>query len=1012
MVEFLIKRPIATLMSFLAIVVLGLIASGHIPISLLPDINIPEITIHISKENTSLYELESSVVTPFRKQLLQVPGVKDIKSETKNNQSLIRLIFDYGVDIDYAFIEVNDKIDGAMAYMPRDVQRPRIIKASASDIPVFYLNVSYKNENPTNLSFLQLSEFVNNVVKKRIEQLPEVAIADISGVVFPEIYINPYEDKFRSLGFSLSDIQNAFIENNLNPGSIMVRDGHYQYNVMFNNELKNIDDIAKILIEKDGRVFSLGEFAEVGLRPKERNGLYLNGSKESVNIAVIKHSSAQMNKMKSEVEKVMDDFQNDYPEIDFEISQDQTLLLNYSINNLKQSLVLGCILAVFIMFLFIQNPRAPLLIAFSIPVSLVISMLIFKIIGVSINIISLSGLILGVGMMIDNSIIVIDNISQCLSRGDDLMKGIINGTNEVIRPLISSVLTTCAVFIPLIFLSGISGALFYDQAIAVTVGLFVSLIVSISLIPVLYKLFKVDSTKIAQRHFILFDIEKYYNRCFDAVFKYRRVVFPFFFLFILLGFVLFIYIEKRQMPELEQQELMAKIDWNESISINVSKTRIENIIKSCNNILQSNSYLGVQNFLLNKSLDMDINESLIYIKAGNSNDILEIEKYFGDVIREKYPFAKINFEPPRNVFQKVFSGTDDALLVIEVSTLKGDLIPEQSKIDLFCEKVRNEMPDFKVPNIPTQVNIDLKINHQKLLLYDVKQESLQLALKNAFNQNQIGQIISQNSFVPVVTGRTEQTVNNILRATFVKNSTGVQIPVLALLTLNKREDNKSIISNDGGPYVPIVIETESKFIKQNLEKIKSKIESYSEFNISFSGSWFETQRLIKEMSIVLIISLLLLYFILAAQFESLVQPLIVLLEFPIDIGGALLFLYLFNSSINILSLIGIIVMSGIIINDSILKIDTINKLRSDGYNLMDAIHIGGTRRLKPIIMTSLTTILALVPFLFGHDMGSELQYPLVLTIIGGLFIGTIVSLFFIPLIYYFLYKDRKQKSVV
>ncbi|HSH52450.1 MAG TPA: efflux RND transporter permease subunit [Bacteroidales bacterium] len=535
MVNFLVKRPVATIMSFIAFILMGIVASQRIPVSLLPDIDIPEITIHISRDNTSLHTLESSVVTPFRKQLLQVSGVKDIQSETKNNQAVIRLLFEFGVDIDYAFLEVNDKIDAVMAYMPKDVQRPRIIKASATDIPVFYLNISENTNYSSQRSFLQLSEFINNVIKKRIEQLPEVAIADISGIVFPEIYIKPYESKFRNLNLTISDLQNAFVQNNLNPGSILIQDGHYQYNLMFDNELKSVEDISNILINKDERVFRLGELAEIGTRTRERKGLYLNGRLESVNLAVIKHSSAKMNNMKEEVSKVLEQFQKDYPELNFDISRDQTLLLNYSISNLKQSLVIGCILAVFIMFLFIRNPRAPLLIAFSIPVSLVISLLFFYIIGLSVNIISLSGLILGVGMMIDNSIIVIDNIAQYNKRGDNLLHAIVNGTNEVIRPLISSVLTTCAVFIPLIFLSGISGALFYDQAMAVAIGLFVSLIVSVTILPVLYKLFHVNYNEKSKRHFVLFDLEKYYNKWFDFVFSYRRIIFPVFSVFILLG---------------------------------------------------------------------------------------------------------------------------------------------------------------------------------------------------------------------------------------------------------------------------------------------------------------------------------------------------------------------------------------------------------------------------------------------------------------------------------------------
>lgn len=1010
MVNFLVKRPVATIMSFIAFILMGIVASQRIPVSLLPNIDIPEITIHISRDNTSLHTLESSVVTPFRKQLLQVSGVKDIQSETKNNHAVVRLLFEFGVDIDYAFLEVNDKIDAVMAYMPKDVQRPRIIKASATDIPVFYLNISENTNYSSERSSLQLSEFVNNVIKKRIEQLPEVAIADISGIVFPEIYIKPHETKFRNLNLTLSDLQNAFVQNNLNPGSILIQDGHYQYNLMFDNELKSVDDISNILINKDGRVFRLGELAKIGTRTRERKGLYLNGKTESVNLAVIKHSSARMNRMKEEVKKVLEQFQKDYPELNFDISRDQTLLLNYSISNLKQSLVIGCALAVLIMFLFIRNPRAPLLIAFSIPVSLVISLLFFFMIGLSVNIISLSGLILGVGMMIDNSIIVIDNINQHNKSGNSLLKGIVNGTNEVIRPLISSVLTTCAVFIPLIFLSGISGALFYDQAMAVTIGLFVSLIVSITILPVLYQLFHVNYNKQSKRHFVLFDLEKHYNKWFDFVFSYRRIIFSGFFIFIFLGVFFVFILDKKQMPDIRQTEVVVNIDWNENLNLDKNEERVNQLINSCNNILQSNSYLGVQQFLLNQSLDMDINECQMYIKAGTQEELEETRQSLASVIQYNFPQAKIEFTSPENIFQRIFSGKDDALLVAEVSSLKGEVVPTQPLMDSLYAEIIKKMP-VTITNIPKQQNIHLKINQTRLLSYDVRLEDLQITIKNAFNKNQIGRIIHQKDFVPVVTGQSEQPVYQALKNTFVQNKKGVKIPVMALLAIDKEADYKSILSNKNGAYIPIEIDVEKNSTREYIQMIESKVNSFPNLHVNFSGTWFETQKLIKEMSIVLIISLLLLYFILAAQFESLLQPLIVLMEVPIDIGGALLFLYIFNTSINILSLIGIVVMAGIIINDSILKIDTINRLKRSGYPLIEAIHKGGTRRLKPIIMTSLTTILALAPFLLGNDIGSELQYPLAVAVIGGLSVGTIVSLFFIPLMYYYLYKLKTVKVI-
>jgi len=509
---------------------------------------------------------------------------------------------------------------------------------------------------------------------------------------------------------------------------------------------------------------------------------------------------------------------------------------------------------------------------------------------------------------------------------------------------------------------------------------------------------------------VLFDLEKHYNKWFDFVFNYRRIIFPVFSVFILLGIMLIFVLDKKQMPDIRQTELVVQIDWNENLSLDKNKERVNQLITSCNNILQTNSYLGVQQFLLNQSLDMDINECQLYIKAETQVAIEIIQQNLDLVIQQNFPQAKMECSPPANIFRRIFSGKDDALLVAEVSSLKGEVVPPQPVMDSLYAQIINDIP-VTVSNIPKQQNIHLKINQARLLTYDIRLEDLQTAIKNAFNKNEVGQIIHQKDFVPVVTAQNGVTVYQSLENTFVQNKQGNKIPVTALLTMDKVADYKSIVSNENGAYIPILVSAEDHAVSKNVQRIQSTIDKFPNLHVNFSGTWFETQKLVKEMSIVLIVSLLLLYFILAAQFESLLQPFIVLIEVPIDIGGALLFLYIFNTSINILSLIGIIVMTGIIINDSILKIDTINRLKREGVPLIEAIHKGGTRRLKPIIMTSLTTILALVPFLFGHDIGSELQYPLAVAVIGGLGLGTIVSLFFIPLMYYYLYKLKSKKVI-
>ncbi|HSL86509.1 MAG TPA: efflux RND transporter permease subunit, partial [Bacteroidales bacterium] len=376
--------------------------------------------------------------------------------------------------------------------------------------------------------FIELSEFSETVIRKRIEQLSEVAMADITGQIRREIYVSPDEGKMRSLGITGDDISEAVRLNNINIGSIMVKDGQYLYNLEFSSYLQELDDVRNIYIRSGDRLLQLREIADIGIRQERPRGFYYSNDSRAVTLAIIKESSAKMAALESKMQEMIDIFRKDYPQLDFEISQDQTLLLDYSISNLRSSLLAGGILAFFIMFFFLRDAKSPLIIGFSIPATLVISLLFFYIVGLSINIISLAGLILGIGMMIDNSIVIIENITQWIDRGLSLVKACVKGTNEVITPLISSVLVTCAVFIPLIFLSGIAGALFYDQAIAIIIGQGVSLLVGITLLPTVYYLLYRRGREGALTRFIrrisLKGIEEKYEGGMDFFFKYRKTM--------------------------------------------------------------------------------------------------------------------------------------------------------------------------------------------------------------------------------------------------------------------------------------------------------------------------------------------------------------------------------------------------------------------------------------------------------------------------------------------------------
>ena len=1012
MVKFLIERPVAVIMTFLALVLLGLVSGGLLPVSLLPDIQIPEITVQVTHPNTSARELENTVVRPLRQQLLQVARLSEIESEARDGNAIIRLRFTHGSNMDYLYIEVNEKIDAVMGNLPRELERPRVIKASASDIPVFYLNLFMdRPADDQDLSgFMELSEFADWVIRKRIEQLPEVAMVDVSGLVYPEVSVVPDRGVMTGLGLTHDDIRRAMEQNNVTLGSLMVRDGIYQYNVRFTSTLHSVEDVENIMIMSGGRLFRIRDLASVNLRPRKPEGLFRWNDRPAVSMAVIKQSEARMNDMKEAMNGLTAEFEKDYPLIRFELSQDQTGILDYTIGNLRNNLILGGSLAILIMFLFLKDVRSPFLIALSVPTALIISLLFFNLAGLSLNIISLSGLILGVGMMIDNSIIVIDNITQHIERGHPLHEACIKGTNEVIRPLISSVLTTCAVFIPLIFLSGIAGALFYDQAIAVASGLAASLVVSITLIPTLYHLIHVKTGsrkgKTRLHSLQVFRLENAYNRGFDFVFKYRRLAMAGFVMLLMIAGGLFLLLPLQKMPPLEQIETVMKIDWNENIHLDENSARISSLTKICRELIaESGAFAGRQQFLLNRDMDIDISHARVYLKSHDLKSLSELVDNLGYLAAEKFPAARISFEPPVNVFERIFESQQPPL-VAKITSVRGQRVPEVGKITAIGRMISDAHPGAEVSPLPLGENIVLGVRPEMLLLYRVDQNYLYSQLRTALDQYEIGRLRAEQTLVPIVLGEEEKIIDEIISTLLVRNSEGINIPVSALIDHGKETGYSTITAGREGEYIPVVFSNPGNRPGMLAAGVEQIVRQDGTLDVSFSGSWFETRILMREMMLVVLISLLLLYFILAAQFESLLQPLIVMLEIPMNLAGVFLALYIAGAGINIMSMIGIVVMSGIVINDSILKIDTINHLRAEGMPLIDALHTGGTRRLKPIVMTSLTTIFALTPVLISRDMGSELQEPLALAIIGGMAMGTLVSLYFIPLVYWYFYNKQ------
>ena len=654
---------------------------------------------------SSVEEIEQQVVAPLREQLLQVAGLKSLSSDARMDGGNILLNFEPGSNINLLFIDVNEKIDMAMPQMPKEINRPKVVKARATDIPAFYLDVAFKNEKKGEQAgnrFARLSEFVRNVVAKRIEQLPSTAMVDISGVTSSEIVCVPDEDKMTALGITEEDLQHAISDNNIQLEALTIADGIYRYNIHFDSQILTIDDIKNIIVRHEDRLFQLRDICTIEERPALRNGIIRHDGRNCVSLAVIKQSDARMGDLKEAISGVVRDLEKAYPEMQFSITRDQTELLSYSINNLEWNLLAAAAFTFLVLLAFMRRWRLAILVALSIPLSLIITFICFNVIGISMNIISLSGLIIGVGMIVDNSIIVIDNILQKWRGGMKLENAIAQGAYEVFTPMLSSVLTTCCVFVPLIFLSGIAGALFFDQSMGITISLFASLAVAMLVLPVYFymnyrKAAEAPADKAKKGNAYLFGL---YERCLHWILRHARLCVMVFILMIPATILLFVAIDKQTLPGIDYTDGLMTIDWNSGISAQENDSRVLALLKGQHDIQTSTSMVGTQDFLLSHTPDITPSEALIYLKCASPSALKATCDSIHENILAHYPEATVKFEPAGNLLNMIYS-SDEPDLMIRLQNGDGKR-PGVDQAQAFTDTLRRRFPDISVPSVTTE----------------------------------------------------------------------------------------------------------------------------------------------------------------------------------------------------------------------------------------------------------------------------------------------------------------------
>ncbi len=1000
----IIARPIGVLIISFLLLLGGGVAAFRLPLSLLPNIEIPRIILLCSQANTSVEDMETGLIRPLRREMLQLNDLQDLTSRAIDGGGIIKLEFEYGKSMERAFMDVSERVDAAMSYLPTGTKRPVIIKARATDLPVFNLRVSLSGgENRIeNDDLLSLSDVASSVIKKALEQSSNIAFVDLTGSLYPQWTLIPDKWKMESRGLEIEDLRLALQRRQLRFNDLTLVQDNRRVHLYLGEKLGDIADIEDIFIRKNGKVFQIKEIARVERGRVPPKGAFLADGKQGLSLSIIKRPEARMDELQEDIEQLLKNWEYKYPELEFSITQDQGSLLRISLASLYQSLWVGGSLAFMVIFFFFKNKKLPWLIGLSIPFCLLLSLWGFYGLGLSINIISLSGLLLGIGLMIDNAIIVLDNISHYFDNGEELFQSCLRGSTEVMAPLLSSALTTCSVFLPLTLFPGIAGALFYDQALAVAIGLGASLLVSLCFLPTLFNLIHKSGKGHPALNNRMILLENIYKNTLEGCMKRQKTFLISLVIVSCTGVLLFLTLPKSRFPQLTRQGMILKVKGKSDAPLDETLKLTRDILASTDSFsLHSDAFVGTQDLVITDELPQEVSDLSISFQCEDENQLLALQERLTFFFERNSSGLSYSFHPAKNMFERLLGHSRPPLQLKLRSGNSGIGIDPKDVNSLRTFLWEKHALEIKLP--PTRLHKIVIPKFDKLKTYKIGLHELFESLRVVFRGLPLVSIQEGNREVRVVFEEKLASAGEDFARVLVKNQEGRPYPVSAMVEVKNDYSFSLIHADRWGPFLPIDLSLRPAEVRRLESSLTEFLLLHPEIQISLHADQTETRNEIRKMSGLLALASFVLFAILTAQFESLLYPLIILAELPISLSAALIALYLGGSTINLMAMIGMVVMSGIVINDSILKIDTIKRFIDEEVPLQKAISKAGKRRLRAILMTSMTTMLAVMPILLGKGLGAELQRPLALALLGGMSLGTLVSLFFIPLAFKYLF---------
>jgi HAE1 family hydrophobic/amphiphilic exporter-1 len=1102
-----IKRPVAVTMFYIAAALLGIYAFSRIGVDLLPNISIPHLIVQTNYPNSTPEEVEKLVTEPLESAAGTVTGVKKITSVSKEGISVLSIDFVWGTDMDYALLALREKLDNISFMLPREAGRPSIIRVDPSSTPIMTLVLSYKeidneikfanyNTDEADIKRLtDLKEAARVIFQRRLEQIDGVAQAIITGGLEREVLVEVNPKILNAYNLTYSDIAFALKSSNVNLPAGSIMKGLFRYSFRTLGEYQNLDEIRKTILRrnKDGSVILLEDIAAVRESFKERNGLTRYNGTETIGILINKEPQSNTVDIAQRVRNAVAVMQKEYPEYNLAIVSDHSKFIVNAIENVKQEIFYGGILAFIVLFFFLGNIRNILIIGITIPSSLVLTMLLMYLFKINFNIISLGGIAVGVGMLLDNAIVVIENISRYKELDYNNPAAALKGANEVSMPIVAATLTTIAVFLPLIFISGIAGELFKDQSYAVAFSLSASIITAITLIPMLAskeKLKIVKDTKELERKYLSFNIaskKKLIKRFLSFIalpfiiifrvlifainylvskigFMFNTVFRKFFphvdnymekiidkydklllwslnnrlrvmsLTLILIAITLFALfdIKKEFIPEAPEEEFIIEIVYPKGTSLegNAAITsQIEAMVLDVPGVVNAISNIGRVNefdFLNREQISVDKTNLIVKIDS--------YEKYYNVQERLRQIFQntkglKYSFKKVENTFTQILNPSKNDI-VIKIKNKNIDQAFEKGEIllDKIKEKNIAGLSELRLGIDKGDPEYRITIDREKCIAYGISVENVSNQIVNLVKGKEAAYFSDFDKKIAINIKSTEPERNRIdkIISNYVSggrlgdfgqvnkqtgNPVRSKVPISDVINYELTESYNEIWREGQSRVVYLFASLNGSSIDKvsaEIEEVVNSLDKYQGENITVSGVNEEISSSLNVLYIVLLISVLLMYIVLASEFESFLFPFIIIFSVPLGLIGSIIILYLAGESLNIISVMGLIILVGIADNDAVVKVEFILRKRKGGMPLREAILAAGRERFRPIVMNTFTVVFALIPMMIGIGAATQLRVSLSIAIAGGLLSSTFLTLIIIPVLYTYMEKYSKK----